>query len=279
MNAELRELPVAVTGLTMEVVSVTPAMAEKWLGKNTHNRNIRQIDVSRYARSMTKGEWLNTGEAIKFGVSGDLLDGQHRLLAVIDSGKTIKLLVVRGLAAEAQDVLDTGRQRSAGDQLSIHGFPNSSNLAAAAKIAILWETGRFYVDAHSKAVSHREVLDFCKGNGILAHAVARAATIKSGCDLRPSVAAMAFYELMKVDDQAAQWFFDRLTDGAGLPSGSPILALRQRLRTVRDERTLLPSEALVSLVFRTWNAWRQKRNISSLPLYRNGELITCPEPK
>jgi hypothetical protein len=38
-------------------------------------------------------------------------------------------------------------------------------------------------------------------------------------------------------------------------------------------------EALVSLVFRTWNAWRAGRKLSSLPLYRNGELIECPEPK
>lgn len=275
----VRELPVQQSGLTIETVNVTPTMAEKWLGKNVRNRRVNQAKVSEWARAMTRGEWMLTGEAIKFGVGGELLDGQHRLLGVIESGKTVRMLVVRGLLPEAQDVMDTGRVRGAADQLYIHGHANSSNLAAAAKVAILWETGRFYVDAHRKAVSHKEVLDFAEGNTMLAFTVARSAAIKRGCDLRPAIVAMTFYELMKVDDQAALLFFDRLADGVNLPSGSPILALRARLRAIKDERTLLPAEALVGLVFRTWNAWRAGRKLAVLPLYKGGELIPCPEPK
>jgi hypothetical protein len=38
-------------------------------------------------------------------------------------------------------------------------------------------------------------------------------------------------------------------------------------------------EAKVGLVFRTWNAWLARRSLAALPLYRQGELIQCPEPK
>lgn len=277
MTATVQELP-TVSGLTTEVMSVSPAMAEKWLGKNVRNRHVSQARVSRYARAMARAEWMLTGEAIKFGVDGDLLDGQHRLLAVIESGKTVRLLVIRGLPAEAQDVLDTGAARTASDQLTIHGHSNGAILAAAAKLAILWETDRFYVDRNQKAVSHREILNFAEGNHILALTCGRAGSITKGSDLKASVAGAAFYELMQVDGEAALEFFDRLADGVNLPASSPILALRNRLRSIRDDKTRVDSEGLMSLVFRAWNAWRDRKRLTSLPLYYKGELIRCPEP-
>lgn len=277
MSAAVATLPTqpSPSGLTTEIVKVTPKMAEAWLGKNVRNRNLSQRDVQRHARAMERGEWLITGEAVKFAATGELLDGQHRLAAIAQSGKTIQLLVVRGLHSSVQDVLDTGRARTAADQLSIHGFSNSQVLAAAAKTAILYETGAFYRDKLIQQVSHRQILDYVAGNTSLIFACSRAKTP----DMQPSVAAMTFYELVKLNDEKAIEFFDRVTDGVNLPSGSPILALCARLRTLRDERTMLPMEAKVGLVFRTWNAWLAGRKIAALPLYHQGELIQCPEPK
>lgn len=267
------------TSLTIEIVRVTPAMAEKWLGKNRRNRNVSQKEVARYAQAMTAGEWLITGEAIKFAHNGDLLDGQHRLLAIVQSGRPISMPVVRGLHESTQDVLDTGRARTASDALSIHGFSNPTLMAAAAKVVLLYESGLFYVDNQKQQVSHRQILEFVQGNSMLAFAATRARIVTKGCGLRPAIAAMTFYELVKKDDQKAIEFFERLADGVSLPAGSPILALRARLQTLRDERSLLPTEALVSMVFRTWNAWRAGRTLATLPLYKNGQFIPCPEPK
>lgn len=275
--AQVRELPVSSTpAITAEIIKVTPAIAEKMLGKNVRNRHLSARVVERYRRAMVRGEWLVTGEAIKFAANGDLLDGQHRLAAIIESGRTVPVMVVKGLPSVTQDVMDTGRARGVADQLGIAGYPNPASLAAAARLVITYERGEL---ASDRPVSTPETLDMVRGNTLLAHAASRGAPIRKGCDLRPSVAAMTLYELMKVNDVKAQEFFERLTDGANLPTGSPILALRARLRALRDERTYLPNEALASLVFRTWNAWRSGRKLSSLPLYRNGELIPCPEPK
>lgn len=73
-------VPAVASDMTMEIVKITPDMAEKWLGRNPRNRHVRQRDVVRYAQSMLAGEWLVTGEAIKFSFDGNLIDGQHRLL-------------------------------------------------------------------------------------------------------------------------------------------------------------------------------------------------------
>lgn len=275
-----RTLPYAAPiSITYETVKVNPATAERWLGKNVRNRHVSSPIVARYAAAMKAGEWLLNGEAIKFAANGDLLDGQHRLLALIESGKTISFLVVRGLPTVAQNVLDTGRARTTGDQLGIAGFVDPNALAAAAKLAIMYEAGNLGSSTRGRSVSTPQVLEFVNGNVLLGHATTRARTVSKGCGLRPAVAAMCFYELMKVDDQAAQVFFDRLGDGVELPAGSPILALRARLRSLVDERATLPPAALTSLVMRAWNAWREGRRVSNFPIYRDGVVVACPVPK
>lgn len=278
MTAQVQELPVTKpASITSEIVKITPAIAEKMLGKNVRNRHVSARVVDRYRSAMERGEWIVNGEAIKFAATGELLDGQHRLAAIIQSGKTIPMLVIKGLPSAAQDVIDTGRARTVGDQLGIAGFIDPNNLAAAARACILYESGR--MSERTNVPSTPQVREFVAGNEMLAFAVSRCRAIAKGSDLRPAVASMCFYELMKVDDQKAQEFFERLTDGTNLAPGSPILALRARLRSLRDERTWLPLDAVTSMVFRTWNAWRQRRTLTTIPIYRNGEIIPCPEPK
>lgn len=272
-------LPTSTGAMTVKTVRVTPAVAEKWLGKNVHNRKLNARRVRMLARAMERGEWMLTGEAIKFAADGTMIDGQHRCAAVVESGKSVPFLVIEGLPLEAQDVLDTGRARTAANQLDIHGHANPELLAATARIVLAYESGFTVLDGGSVDVSHRQILDFAEGNEMLAFACTRGRTVTKGADLRPSVAAAAIYLLTKVNDQKAQEFFDRLADGVNLDGGSPILALRARLRSTKDERSHLPVHALLSLTFRSWNAWRGGRNITSLPLYRNGEIIACPEPK
>lgn len=277
MTAQVQELPVTKpASITSEIVKITPAIAEKMLGKNVRNRHVSARVVEKYRRAMTAREWTITGEAIKFAANGDLLDGQHRLAAVIECGLTIPMLVVKGLPSSAQDVMDTGRARTVGDQLGIGGFPDAALLAAVARAVILYRADEM---AARRTVTTPEVRELVEGNTLIAFATARARPISKACDLRPAVAGACVYLLMQVDDVKAAEFFDRMIDGANLPAGSPILALRARLRALRDERTTLPMDALISLVFRTWNAWRQRRSLTSLPLYRNGELIPCPVPK
>ena len=77
-----------------KLVSVTPDYAATLLEKNTTNRNISQITVKRYAQAMASGEWMQNGQTITIAEDGTILDGQHRLWAVIESGITITFLIV-----------------------------------------------------------------------------------------------------------------------------------------------------------------------------------------
>src|ERR1700761_996246 len=92
-----------------EVERLSPKSAKALLKGNVHNRNLRKARVSSLAEAMKRGEWELNGESIKVAEDGSLLDGQHRLQAVVESGKSIQVLVVRNLPSDAQDTVDTGR--------------------------------------------------------------------------------------------------------------------------------------------------------------------------
>lgn len=96
-----------------EKVLVTPAIAKRWLEQNTDsNRNISNTTVESYAREMTAGRWSLTHQGIAFNVVGELVDGQHRLNAVVLSGVSVVMLVTTGLRVEYNSPIDVGYNRS-----------------------------------------------------------------------------------------------------------------------------------------------------------------------
>src|SRR5690606_37222008 len=108
-------------GVDIEIVTVTPELASEWLTANKGNRTQRPKVIAAYSRDMTAGEWLFTGEAIKFDWNDRLIDGQHRLEAVLLAGASVRMLVIRYLDPRVQYVLDTAAKRTAGDALRFAG--------------------------------------------------------------------------------------------------------------------------------------------------------------
>ena len=125
----------------LEWVDVTPELAHEWLGRNTHNRNLRSRTVSAYASDMANGVWRQTGDGIRFSRDGVLLDGQHRLAAVVESGATIRTVVVRGLDVAVQNDMDSGIIRKFADVLALQTETNTANLAAIVRAVTVWEAG------------------------------------------------------------------------------------------------------------------------------------------
>lgn len=117
-----------------KLMTITPALARDFLKKNVNNRPVRQIHVDFLASEIAGGRWVVTHQGIAF--SGDhevLLDGQHRLLAIIQAGIAVDMWVAWGLPAEAQSNMDAGiATRGVGDQLHLVDGISNANLKAAA---------------------------------------------------------------------------------------------------------------------------------------------------
>lgn len=105
------------------VETITPKMAREWLeSSNTRNRNLSPKKVSLYADDMKNNRWTFNHQGIAFYANGELADGQHRLAAIIKSGKPIKMMVTRGLPVEVGADIDRHRARNEADAIRIGGL-------------------------------------------------------------------------------------------------------------------------------------------------------------
>src|SRR5947208_14577232 len=88
---------------------------------------------------MRRGEWRVTHQGIAFDTEGALVDGQHRLAAVVEAEVPVELTVFTEVPDGAFDVLDTGKRRNAADVLAIEGENSAVMLAAMVRTVWLYE--------------------------------------------------------------------------------------------------------------------------------------------
>lgn len=101
-----------------EVKTITPDLALQYLDDNiAENRSIRQATVSKYARDMRHGRWRLTHQGIAFDENGKLIDGQHRLWAIVEANIPIDMLVTTGIPVGDVVVIDGGLSRNIKDQI------------------------------------------------------------------------------------------------------------------------------------------------------------------
>lgn len=256
---------------------ITPEIAEAMLARNSNNRNLRPKLVEAYAKDMAKGNWQFTGEAIKFSEDGVLQDGQHRLAAVVKSGRTVRMLVIRGLSGQAQTVMDTGAKRSSADALRLNGEMNVAVLASLAKMVIT-DGARL-----ATSVSTTDIMRAVEADPSIRWVASRVFIEPLNCLRRltsPSAISYAYWRLHKIDPYATAEFFTKLATLVNLPEGSPILALHRRL--LAHERTgdgRAQRREVVTYIFMAWNAWRRNETRSLIKLAYSGGELSVPEPK
>ncbi len=98
---------------------ITPEVASAYLKLNTCNRKIKPAVFKHYAKQMAAGEWQYTHQGIAFSEDNQLIDGQHRLTAIIESGVSIPMLVTRNLNANSFKVVDSLALRTAADKFRL----------------------------------------------------------------------------------------------------------------------------------------------------------------
>lgn len=260
--ARVHQLPTAKP--SPSIVHVTPEIAERWLAGNTVNRNLRSTAVRQYAADMVAGRWTLTGDALCFAPDGKLLNGQHRLSAIIASGCTVPMLVMRNVAPESMRNMDTGRARTAADTLRFEGEQNATALAAAARLALLYSDGRLYKDHRLRSVSIGELQQFIADHPDLRESVHAISSARVG-NVTPTAQVVAHWMFTQTAGaHDATSFFLSLRDLVGLEAGSPILALNSRLRDARQKRTKLTHREELYLLVKGWNYWRTGHHVSKI---------------
>lgn len=252
------------------LVTITPELAATLLATMLPNRHLRRAVVEAYARDMRNGHWRLTGESVKLNADGQLIDGEHRLTALVEAGVAVPMFVVVGLPTEVREVLDVGVPRKTADILTFQGYKNSTTLAAATRVGILDKQGYLETSGALKSgggqyrITRAEEQEYLLEHPELPEVTNTytQAARKIGLPTGAFVYGMSVLE--GIDKEEASYFADSMansaTDGAGDPRNTLLQFCRANLR----EKGRIGNGEALWLLFTTWNAWRDKRTVQRL---------------
>src|SRR5688500_5269388 len=279
-------IPGTIPTAPVSIQTVDANTAQDWLDNhNNRNRTIRHAVIDRYYHDMVNDNWKFNGESIQFDTNHTHMNGQHRLKAIVRSGRPQQFVIVTGLDPDAHCTIDNGAKRTPGDVLTLSGYREGRTLAAVANFALTLEAlapgsplrvnrtrttadveDRVRTDPHLQKVVETIIPEMAPPKALMTRAVA----------------AYTYYALSKVHPADAAKFFDSLLTLANLPQGSPIIALHRRLTAHTAEHIPGQNGAFraIAYVIHAWNAWRagEERQMVKRPASADG-LIRMPQPQ
>ena len=218
-------------------IDIDPDKASAWLTNNVRNRALRDDTVKSYARDMIAGQWIATHQGIAFNDRDELIDGQHRLEAIVLAKVTIRMMVTFGLPSKisgremtTMDCVDRGATRSVADQLVVqHGFKNGSITSA-----ICGALASICAGERTRRLSVGQTLQtFREFEASILHVIEHRSKAH-GLRTTGVLAGVAFAHAVHGKEIAPM--FEQLNSGNGTKARSPITKLREFL--VSDEAKL-----------------------------------------
>lgn len=134
---------------TSIVETITPQKAMEYLKTSKGNRNISKPVVKSYALTMKSGGWMLNGEPIVFDQDGHLINGHHRLYAIIEAGVPIESFVTRGVSDKAYVTFDCGRHRTIGQLIGMQGVKHYNSVSSSVTTAYRLILGLEVSENHS----------------------------------------------------------------------------------------------------------------------------------
>ena len=279
-------------GVKPEVVTITPELATEFLKMNTKNRNPDKRSISTYAAAMKARQWMLNGVPIVISNENILLDGQNRLLACVLANVPFDSLVVWGIEQESFKTIDIGKNRTAGDILTIEGGIKNASIVAGSisKYFALMnghnpDTGNDVnggVRLRDISLNKGVVLDFYRRHPAVCDVVTEhAMTLKNSKSsaklLAPSL--VGGYELYLILEKGHLFkttsnFFNQLFTGRNIENES-ILLLRDALIRHKTKQKILTGVQRGVYFAKTWNAYISGKELKILKLdaVRENKLI------
>lgn len=251
--------------MKFETKTITPEMAKVMLTKNGTNRKLRRRIVAEYAKDMKSGRWLgNTGEGIKFGDNNELLDGQHRLNAIMAAGVGVKMLVVTGLSTpDVFGVIDSGLKRSSGDALYTMGIKNASIVSSIIKAwnSLKVGSGRTNASGEIQSLTNSQVVELYYDRQKFWQEIARESVnyySKIYKAVSPTFIGAIWAYFYDINKTQADKFMENLCEGFG-EQGCPTKTLRDRLINEATQQRGIKTRVKYGLAVKAWNMYCEGR--------------------
>lgn len=254
-----------------QLMSVGPREAKLLLEQNRRNRKVRKHHVKWLQKQMELGYWIYVGPVIGITKNGSLMDKQHTLMAVKESGKSFDFIVQGGFEDSAIEAVDVGIKRQAADVLAINGVKNAHVLAAICGRILNY---RNEVKSDSAYGTGSKQGQTAKGDRKIINNTVILEWVHKEYDYLQVITknAMSFYRMFKGEvtsfygtflylfgekDKEQAWeFMSKLCSGVGLKENSPILVLRRAL-----EKDMISSKRRsrferIYWIVKCWNKFR-----------------------
>lgn len=252
--------------ITASVELITPAIAKKMLDGNLNNRKLRKFRVAQYADAMKRGMWDIQNDAITISKSGKLLNGQHRLTAIVEADQACQCLVLRGVDESTYSVIDSGLARTVNDSLHAAGLGlNSTHMSPMAKTLIAMDAGLSIYDTNALAlVQRRDVVEYVENNGeILTWALHLARKVDQAVGgIRHAWGVFAILAAQKHGREKVEEFINMVVDGAGLKPGDSPLALRNWISRQRGSWHRAASKGNIAIFIIAFNRWLNNEKVA-----------------
>jgi hypothetical protein len=238
---------------SMTVETIGPDRAEEYLAANRSNRNIVQTHVAALSRDIRNGQWMFNAQPICFSRSGRLLNGQHRLSAVLDAGQPIEVLVMRGLPEEAFPTYDKQAKKAPALDEMFEDFGDKALISATA--VLLWRRELRPEGEPNARPTSSEIRDVIREHPELMRFRGFARKlVRYG---RASALVYAAYRIIRGNPTLGRVFLDRLETAANLPAGHIILKLRDRMIDLRKA----DQNAQIDEILAAWDRFQKRPGI------------------
>jgi hypothetical protein len=265
----------------LETKSISPDYASFLLEGNTRNRKISRTHVKALASAMTDGRFKYNGDTLKVDRNGNLVDGQHRLEAIIESGTTQMMSVVSGLDPEVFHTIDQGKKRNTGDLLSVINSSrgNCNVMAAAAKWLVIFEK-RLLPSKHKFLVDGRHDLfiECFEKNEVLLYEGARYGhkkTLKRV--VSESTSAAVFCHYAKEDYSRTVEFFEDITSMQ--PKIMLAIMLRARLDDNKMAKSKMKRDEIPCLFMKALRKFLDGQEVKQLKFAANEDVCYAKYPR
>lgn len=266
---------------TIRKVKVTPSMASELLKKNSNNRRINQGIVANYASMMINGKWKeDTFELIKIDLNGNILDGQHRLTAIVKSGISINLHLVDGMEENVFDVLDTGKKRNTTDIFHISGVKNSNIMPSIIKLHQFLLENRN--TRHSRHMSNVESLELYNKRQTFYDEIAKC-TLTYYNNFSKLVApqyigGILSYIADHYDLDYAKRFMTALVNGENNKTNAINLFTKKIIDSRISKKYTMTDTMLIALFLKTFACWRDRKSVNFLKFTFETDIFPFLKP-
>lgn len=264
--------------LSAEIRTITPAEAKKMMeishAKGYHNRPISNVYVKRYAELMRAGEWLPAGNPIQLTADGGLLNGWHRLSAVVLAGSSVPFTIIRGVDPKAFHVYDCGRPRRVGDRLYIEGYTKYyTDKAAGARLICRFLQRGTFLESGTVDPTYPEISRTVGHYNLEMDVPCTLAHSKNNMNLIKTSVLVALWILFgTIDANKREEFFSGVY-GNWLPEDDPRKALRNVLINAKSGARLsckMHAGLEAAYVICAWNEFRAGNKAATIMLPTDG---------